>query len=422
MNEKAKKIIKAVIIICVLVIIVDAGFVLYTYFQRKNSKSYFDSINAYEKTNNGYIAVGSNNDNNKEYEKGKITKYNDKKEKVWEKIYNKGYNSTFSNVAIDKDSYLVVGSYEENDPEKKAKKKNPKTILVKDTARTALFVKYDSKGEVVFEKKLQILGNSKFTNIKVVDDGYIVVGQSIFENSVLGIDERGGGIIIKYDKTGKEIWRSNYGGAKSGLYNDLYVDKNYIYAVGKDAGRVGIISKYTLDGERVSTTNYEYTDTLGFSSITKVGNQLIVVGAKKLSEDQNDYDTDGLIVKYDLDCDLLDEVTYKGKDTGMERFNKVIVDSDNNLVVIGHTAIKDEKESTKRMNVFRYDGILAKYKANLKKTYAEHYGEANYDDYFTDIKQIDNTYLVSGYSSYKKDGYLSKFITYSKQGKSLEVK
>ena len=106
----------------------------------------------------------------------------------------------------------------------------------------------------------------------------------------------------------------------------------------------------------------------------------------------------------------------------MERFNKVIVDSDNNLVVIGHTAIKDEKESTKRMNVFRYDGILAKYKANLKKTYAEHYGEANYDDYFTDIKQIDNTYLVSGYSSYKKDGYLSKFITYSKQGKSLEVK
>ena len=74
------------------------------------------------------------------------------------------------------------------------------------------------------------------------------------------------------------------------------------------------------------------------------------------------------------------------------------------------------------MNVFRYDGILAKYKVSLKKTYAEHYGETNYDDYFTDIEQIDNSYLVSGYSSYKKDGYLSKFITYSKQGKSLEVK
>ena len=422
MNEKTKKIITAIVVICILILIIEGGFVLYTYFKRENSKSYFDSINAYEKTSDGYIAVGSNNDNNKGYEKAKITKYDNKKEKVWEKFYNKGYNSTFSNVAIDEDNYLVVGSFEEKDPEKKSKNSNPKSILVKSEARTALFVKYDSKGEVVFEKKLQILGNSKFVNVKVVDDGYIVVGQSIFENAVLGIDERGGGIIIKYDKTGKEMWRSNYGGAKSGLYNDLYVDKDSIYVVGKDAARVGIISKYTLDGERISTTNYEYTDTLGFSSITKIGNQLIVVGAKKLSEDQNDYDTDALIVKYDLDCDILDEVTYKGEKTGMERFNKVIVDSDNNLVIIGHTAIKDEKESTKRLNVFRYDGILVKYKPSLKKTYSEHYGETNYDDYFTDIEEVDNNYLVSGYSSYKKDGYLSKFITYSKQGKSLEVK
>ena len=46
----------------------------------------------------------------------------------------------------------------------------------------------------------------------------------------------------------------------------------------------------------------------------------------------------------------------------------------------------------------------------------------NYDDYFTDVTEINGDYLISGYSSYKKDGYLSKFITYSKQGKSLEVK
>ena len=106
----------------------------------------------------------------------------------------------------------------------------------------------------------------------------------------------------------------------------------------------------------------------------------------------------------------------------MERFNEIIADSDGNLVAIGHTAIKDEKESTKALNVFRYDGILAKYKTNLKKIYVENYGEPNYDDYFTAIEEVDNNYLISGYSSYKKDGYLSKFITYSKQGKSLEVK
>ena len=268
MNKKLKKILITVVVICILVLIIEGGFVLYTYFQRKNSKSYFDSINGYQQIKDGYIAVGSNNDNNKSYEKGKITKYNNKKEKVWEKIYNKGYNSTFSNVVSDGKNYLVVGSFEEEDPEKD-KPKDSKSLIAKDEARTALFVKYDDKGKIIFEKKLQILGNSKFVNVKVVDDGYIVVGQSIFKNMELGMDDRGGGVIVKYDKSGKEVWRSNYGGSKSGLFNDLYVDKDCIYVVGKDAARVGTISKYSLDGERISTTLYEYTDTLGFSSMRR---------------------------------------------------------------------------------------------------------------------------------------------------------
>lgn len=406
-NKKYKKAIKIIAIICLVILVVELIYLGYLYFRNKSNKTYFDSANAFEKITSGYILVGSNNDNNESYEKGKITKYDSKKTKVWEKIYNKGYNSTFINVKEDKDNYLVVGSYEKTKSEKK------------DKTRTALFVKYDKNGDIIFEKNMQILGDSKFTNVVVVDDGYIVVGQSIFENMTLGMDERGGGIMIKYDKTGKELWRTNYGGSKSGLFNDVIVSDGYIYVVGKDAARVGTISKYTLSGERVTTTNYEYTDTLGFTSIVRVGDQLIVAGAKKLSEDKNDYDTDALIVKYDLDCDILDEVTYKGK--GIERFNKMIVDSNNNLVLVGHTAVKDEKASTKSLNVFRYDGLLAKYKKSLKKVYVENYGE-KLDDYFTDIQEVNNNYIISGYSSYREDGYLSKYITYSKQGKILEVK
>ena len=40
-----------------------------------------------------YVTVGSNNDNRKGLEKAKISKYNSKKVKIWEKIYNYGYNS-----------------------------------------------------------------------------------------------------------------------------------------------------------------------------------------------------------------------------------------------------------------------------------------------------------------------------------------
>lgn len=408
MNPKLKKLFMIIVVISIIVLLLDGIFVIFTYVKKENNKVYVDSANAFEKIDNGYILVGSNNDNNKGYEKAKITRYDNDKNKVWEKFYNKGYNSTFFNVKADEDSFVAVGSYEKTKAEKK------------DKTRTALFVKYDKDGEVIFEKTFQILGNSKFTNVAVVDDGYIVVGQSIFENLTLGIDPRGGGVMIKYDKTGKEVWRTNYGGSKSGLFNDLVVTKDYIYVVGKDASRVGTISKYTLDGERIDTTNYKITDTLGFSSIVKYGNQLIVAGAKKLSDNEDDYDTDAVIVKYDLNLNQIDEVTYKGK--GMERFNKIILDSDKNLVLIGHTAVKDKEKSTKRLNVFRYDGIIAKYKTNLKKGYVENYGEQKLDDYFTDVKEVDGKYLVSGYSSYKKDGFLSKFITYSKQGKSLEVK
>ncbi len=408
MNPKLKKLFMIIVVISIIVLLLDGIFVIFTYVKKENNKVYVDSANAFEKLDNGYILVGSNNDNNKGYEKAKITRYDNNKNKIWEKFYNKGYNSTFFNVKADEDSFVAVGSYEKTKAEKK------------DKTRTALFVKYDKNGEVIFEKTFQILGNSKFTNVAVVDDGYIVVGQSIFENLTLGIDSRGGGVMIKYDKTGKEVWRTNYGGSKSGLFNDLVVTKDYIYVVGKDAARVGTISKYTLDGERIDTTNYKITDTLGFSSIVKYGNQLIVAGAKKLSDNEDDYDTDAVIVKYDLNLNQIDEVTYKGK--GMERFNKIILDSDKNLVLIGHTAVKDKEKSTKRLNVFRYDGIIAKYKTNLKKGYVENYGEQKLDDYFTDVKEVDGKYLVSGYSSYKKDGFLSKFITYSKQGKSLEVK
>lgn len=407
MSPKTKKIINIIIITCIVIIVGELIFFGYEYFKKKNNKTYYDSINAFSIINKGYIGVGSNNDNSLSLEKGKITKYDSKKNKVWEKFYNKGYNSTFFNVKEDKGDFVVVGSYEKTKKEKK------------DKTRTALFVKYDKDGTVIFEKNLQILGNSKFVNLQVVDDGYIVVGQSIFENMTLGLSEAGGGVIVKYDKSGKEVWRSNYGGGKSGLYNDLTILDGYIYVAGKDAARVGTITKYSLTGERIKTTTYEYTDTLGFTSITSVGNKLIVAGAKKIKEEQEDYDTDAILVKYDEDCDLIDSVIYRKN--GMERFNKVITDSNNNLVVVGHTAVIAKNKSTKSLNVFSYNGLIAKYKKNLTKVYCEEYGDTQ-DDYFTDIEEENNRYLVSGYSSYKKDGYLSKFITYSKQGENLEVK
>ena len=403
MSKKMRRLLKIIVIICILVLIFDIGVLIYNNYITEEKDAYFDGINSFETFDDMIIAVGSNSNNDKGYEKAKITLYDKEYQKVWETLYNKKYNSSFSAVKRDneEDNFIAVGSLEANSKEHS------------DKTRSAVIAKFDKDGKLLSDKRFQVLGNSKFTNILIVDDGYIVVGQSIYENMTLGVSDEGGAFIIKYDKELKEVWKKNYGGSKSGLYNDSIIYDNYIYAVGKDYARVGIISKYSLDGEYISTSTYDFTDTLGFTGITTDNNYLYVVGAKKISEDKNDYDTDALIIKYDFNLNEIENKIYTGK--GIERFNKVIVDTNSNIVISGQTGIYNEEKSTSNLNVFSYDGIIAKYSSDLKELLIEQYGDVE-DDYFTDIVEKDNLYFVSGYSS--DDGsYLSKFITYTKSGK-----
>lgn len=407
MNKSIKRILKIIVIICILVLIFDIGFLIYNKFFKEEKIVYFDSINNFEVLDEGIISVGSNSNNNEGYEKAKITLYNKDNQKEWETLYNKKYNSSFSAVKKDnkEENYIAVGSYEAN------KKEHTEGV------RSAVIVKVDKDGNILADKRFQILGNSKFTDVIIVDDGYIVVGQSIYENMTLGVSDEGGAFIIKYDKELEEVWKKNYGGSKSGLYNSLIIHDNYIYTVGKDYARQGIVSKYSLDGELIDTATYNFTDTIGFTGIATDNENLYVVGSKKAKDDNNDYDTDSLIVKYSFDLEELSSKTYSGK--GIERYNRVIIDSNSNIVVIGQTGIYNKEKSTAKLNVFSYNGLIAKYDNNLKELLVDQYGD-NEDDFFTNIVEKDKYYYVSGYSTY--DGsYLSKFVVYTKSGKLKEV-
>lgn len=400
MSTKFKKIILIIVIFCVIILLID--LIYYYFFIKKDNSFKFDSINSFFHGDQYYIAVGSNN--NDSYERAKISKYDEKNKKVWEQIYSRGYNSAFFGVANDGDNIIAVGDYE-------ATKKEHN-----DSVRSALIVKYDKDGKMLTEKSFQVLGDSKFTNVLVVDDGYIVVGQSIYENMTLGFSNDGGAFIIKYDKELNEVWKHNYGGSKSAIYNDLVIVDDSIYSVGKDSSRLGIISKYTLDGSYISTATYELTDTIGFTGIASDDKNLYIVGSKKVDNDQNDFDTDALIIKYDFNLNKILENTYDDK--GMERYNKIIIDTSSNIVVVGHTGIYDKKMSTDEESIFSYDSILVKYDVDLREVFIEKYDYGE-DEYFTDIKQVDDKYLISGY--FTDDGdYISKFITYTKSGKLIK--
>lgn len=415
LSNDQKKIIKwlrVIIILCIVIIVLELLYIGLNYYNRKNSIVYIDSLNSFERISDSYLVAGSSdfknsdfNDYEKDYNKAKFTKYNDDFEVAFESAYTKGYESYFSDVVEYSDGYIAVGGAQFSKQQ------------VEDNATDGLIVLYDKEGKQLDSKTVQIAGDTTFAKVLVVDDGFIVVGQSILENMVIGTDPNGGALMIKYDFDLNEVWKANYGGSKSAIFNDALIDGDYIYLVGKDATRYGLIAKYTLTGEKVYTKTYEYTDTVGFSSIVKVGDDFFVAGSKTINIDAKDEDkvTEGLVLKYNSDGEIVDEVTFSRNKA--LRFNKIVNDGDN-LIVVGHTYKKDEDKSTDTYNYLDYRGIIVKYDTNLKRL-ANNKENGEGIDYFSDVIVTKNGYLVGGASSSKELGsnnkdYRTYFLKYNK--------
>ena len=411
-QKRLVKWLRVIIVLCIAIIVIEAGYIGISYYNRTKSIVYTDTLNSFKEIDDGYLVVGNSDFKNsefnsyeKDYNKAKFSKYNSDFEVEFESAYTKGYSSYFSDVIEYKDGYIAVGGAQYDEQQ------------VEDNATDGLIVLYDKNGKQVDTKSVQIAGDTTFNKVLLVDDGFIVVGQSILQNMVIGNDPDGGALIIKYDFDLKEQWRANYGGSKSAIFNDAVIDGDYLYLVGKDATRYGMIAKYTLDGEQVFVKSYEYTDTVGFSSVVKVGDEFFVAGSKTINIDAKDEDkvTEGLVLKYNSDGEVLDEVTFSRNNA--LRFNKIVNDGDD-LIVVGHTYKKDEEKSTGTYNYLDYRGIIVKFNTDLEKL-GNNKENGSGVDYFSDVIVTDDGYLVGGASSSKELGsnnkdYRTYFLKYNK--------
>ena len=396
---KTIKILKMITVICFFILIFEVFYVARHLTHSNDKYLYFDGINAIAFSNDYYVTVGSNNNNDNKYEKAKISKYNKNKEKTFEKLYSNGYNSAFFGVCMDGEEMVAVGSYESNSSEHD------------ELIRRALIVKYDNVGEISFSNDFKLLDNSKFNSIVKYEDSYFVVGQSVYKNTKVG-NKDGGAILAKYDLDGNIVWSKTYGSNKTATYNDLLVYNGYIYAVGMNDNYLGIICKYDLEGNLISSNVYDTTDDIGFGGIVNLDERLFVSSSKRV-----DNLTNAMIVEYDLNCNYINEAVYSSD--GNTRYNKLIIDNDNNLIAIG-IKTTDKNDNSVTADVLNYDGLIGKYKNDLSEINVLVYGDDR-DDYFTDVTLEDSNYLVVGYSSYEDGSYLSKFIRYSDALKVLEV-
>ena len=411
-QKRLVKWLRVIIVLCIAIIVIEACYIGLSYYNRTKSIVYTDTLNSFKEIDDGYLVVGNSDFKNsefnsyeKDYNKAKFSKYNSDFEVEFESAYTKGYSSYFSDVIEYKDGYIAVGGAQYDEQQ------------VEDNATDGLIVLYDKNGKQVDTKSVQIAGDTTFNKVLLVDDGFIVVGQSILQNMVIGNDPDGGALIIKYDFNLKEQWKANYGGSKSAIFNDAVIEGDYLYLVGKDATRYGMIAKYTLEGEQVFVKTYEYTDTVGFSSIVKVEDEFFVAGSKTINIDAKDEDkvTEGLVLKYNSDGEVLDEVTFSRNNAA--RFNKIVSDGDD-LIVVGHTYKKDEEKSTDTYNYLDYRGIIVKFNTDLEKL-GNNKENGSGVDYFSDVIVTDDGYLVGGASSSKELGsnnkdYRTYFLKYNK--------
>lgn len=363
-----------------IVIIVGCSFLV---FYQKKEIRYLDTIDATTVVDDVIYAVGRNNDNDKELTKAKFSIYNSKQEKIYEKLYNTGYTSRFYDLLVDDEDVVIVGEYEKT----KKDYKNNNSI--------AVILKYDEEGQLLFEKEVS---DTNFYDVLACDDGYLAIGTSHDKNKTKGV-------LVKFHTDGTLDWKKEYGTENTEFTAGVFYH-NKIYVTGIE-NQSGVLVSFSRDGKLIDSI-HEETDSLGFSSITVVADSLVLSGGKKVTEDFSQ----PLLVKYDLDLSYIDSAIYDSKYSG--RFLKVITDNNDDLVVLASTV-----EGKKNKDV--HHAYIGKYREDLTEaSVVPYYNEE--DDYFTNVALMQDTYLVSGYSFYSDQGYLSKFLSYSEALKVLEVK
>ena len=407
---KKNRLIRNMMIFCLCVIVIELFAMLAMKIFREKRIDHSYVLNDTIKTSDGYISIGESDFNNSDFEKEKIYDYENRRyiatqaliskrdnnlNLLWESKYDSEYDSTFNSV-IEKDGYFIaVGSLVKNKDS------------IKDNVRAGLIVKFDKDGRIIWNKTYSVLSDTKLNKIIIDDDNYVVIGQSIYENMELGTHITGGGIIVRYDDDGNVLASNNYGGNKSGSFNDIIkVDDGYIVC-GKDAVNYGIVIKFKKDFNReekdlnlisdkiIWHRTYSNTDTVGFTSMSVFEDKLYVVGAlntsnEKDSEGNIKFKYDAGFVTYNMSGKELGKVTL-GRDKHHTFTSSIILD--NALYLIMQKDVDTYYDSGKE------NSVLLKYNLtdNEKKEFTELKDFTDSNDYV--IKKIilmDNQILLNG--------------------------
>jgi len=362
MNYKLKKVL--IILAIILVVEVIAFFIYKNFIDNEDIIVKYSYYNDVLVENNDYLAVGYNNyyqDERAYYHdgelmmQGQIIKFDKDLKEIKEANYHDEGSVFLMNVIKANDGYIAIGSR-----------------LVSDSLVKGLILKYDNDLNFVKKQEYNLLNMTMLRNIVKDGDNYIIIGSSIYENDRIG-NHLGGGIILKIDNDLNILEHNNYGGNKSGSFDNIIVFDDYYLVSGIDADHAIIIKfdkNFNRDSDDVNPIskkvifnktfdegidffntyyyqnklyNERYVYDLDTNEIKEFNgkdlnyNNVLLISEDKIYTNHYEHNNDNksLIYVYNLDMEKINE--YK---IDIEEINKLI-NYDDKLLVIGRIVDKD---------------------------------------------------------------------------------
>ncbi len=229
---------------------------------------------------------------------GLIIKLDKDGDHIWDNVYGGPGVENFNSVAKTKDGgYLVAGKTESS--------YGGEITSYNSFVNNGLIVKFDKNGKQLWDKQYGTKGYESLSSIIATEDNnYLVVGETFNKGNGDILDDSEGAkdaLIIKIDKKGEILWSNSYGGIDDEAFNSVIEYNNEYIAVG--------YSTSNKSGEIDDNNNSIY------------------------NEDKKEYPSDGLIVKFDREGKVLYDNLYGGDEA--DNFIDVIKTKNKGYAFVG---------------------------------------------------------------------------------------